>query len=216
MSCNNSSSQVRKEIQNNLPSDPVVGKFILYIMSSPGLIPWKTQLQDIQHSMNTPVLGSSLYSMSNTGLIPWIPHYWEVHYIPCPILDLFHEYPITGKFIILHVQYWTYSMNTPLLGSSLYSMSNTGLIPWKETNHIHQATRLWDLISSNTSVQENYLKQSTPGPFRPWQATCTQNYIQNSFVYKYMKVSYRNNSPKSTNQHFNKSLSSKTLFNKML
>jgi hypothetical protein len=29
--------------------------------------------------------------MSNTGLIPWIPHYWEVHYTPCPILDLFHE-----------------------------------------------------------------------------------------------------------------------------
>ena len=146
--------------------------------------------------MSTPVLGISYkfhvqywtYSM-NTPVL-------ESSVTPCPTLDLFHEHPSTGKFI--------------------YSMSNTGLIPWKETNHIHQATRLWDLISSNTSVQKNYLKQSTPGPFRPWQATCTQNYIQNSFVYKYMKVSYRNNSPKSTNQHFNKSSSSKTLFNKML
>ena len=110
MSCNNSSSQVRKEIQNNLPSDPVVGKIILYIMSSPGLIPWKTQLRDIQNSMSTPVLGISYkfhvqywtYSM-NTPVL-------ESSVTPCPILDLFHEHPSTGKFI--------------------YSMSNTGLIPW--------------------------------------------------------------------------------------
>jgi len=48
---------------------------------------------------------------------------------PTPGYSYSNEYPITGKFIIFHVQYWTYSMNTPLLGSSLYSMSNTGLIP---------------------------------------------------------------------------------------
>jgi hypothetical protein len=77
--------------------------------------------------------------MSNTGLIPWIPHYWEVHYIPCPILDLFHEYPITGKFIILHVQYWTYSMkrNQP------YTSSNPAMGP-----HIFQHIRPGELFET--------------------------------------------------------------------
>jgi hypothetical protein len=67
---------------------------------------------------------------------------------PTPGYSAFNEYPSTGKFIIFHVQHWTYSMNTPVLESSftpcpildlfhehpstgkfIYSMSNTGLIP---------------------------------------------------------------------------------------